>query len=95
MNVKLLASPDFNEDERDLIVTDLLALKKEQIGDFLARNDLPKSGTKEELRARIEEALENETLALSRIVQFLDEVIPWGKQHVCLYKPDLFTAYVN
>lgn len=86
MNVKLLASPDFNEDERELIVTDLLALKKEQIGEFLARSDLPKSGTKEELKARIEEALENESLSLTQIVQFLDSVIPWGKQHVYLFK---------
>ncbi len=86
MNVKTLAPPDFTEDEQALIITDLLALKKEQIGDFYARNGLPKSGTKEQLRARIEEALGDATLSLSQVVEFLDEVIPWGKQHVYLYK---------
>lgn len=86
MNVKILAPPEFTEDEQALIVTDLLALKKVQIGEFFARNKLPKSGTKEELQARIEEMLGEETLSLSQIVQYLDEVIPWGKQHVYLYK---------
>ncbi len=51
MNVKNLPPPAFTEDEEALIVTDLLALKKTQIGDFLSANGLPKSGTKEELRA--------------------------------------------
>ena len=86
MSIKTLAPPAFTEDEEALIVTDLLALKKTQIGEFLARNGLPKSGTKEELRARIEELLGDGTLSLSEIVQYLDEVIPWGKQHVYLYK---------
>ena len=86
MNVKTLAPPAFTEDEETLIVTDLLALKKTQIGEFFARNGFPKSGTKEQLRARIEESLGDGTLSLSKIVEFLDEVIPWGKQHVYLYK---------
>jgi len=47
---------------------------------------LKKSGTKEQIRERIEETLGEGTLSLSQIVQFLDEVVPWGKQHVYLYK---------
>lgn len=76
----------FTEDEQALIITDLLALKKTQIGDFLSAHDLPKSGTKEELRARVEESLQAGVLTLPQIVQFLDDVIPWGKQHVYLYE---------
>jgi hypothetical protein len=76
----------FTADEQDLIVTDLLALKKTHIGEFLGRNRLARSGSKEEIRTRIEEALEEGTLSLAQIVEFLDEVIPWGKQHVYLYK---------
>ena len=37
------------------------------------------------LRARIEEAVADESLSLSQIVEFLDNVIPWGKQHVYLF----------
>lgn len=86
MNIENLVPPTFTEDEQALIITDLLALKKGQIGVFLASVGLAKSGTKEVLRARIDDALEDGALSLSRIVQFLDSVIPWGKQHVYLYK---------
>lgn len=86
MSIKTLAPAAFTKDEQALIVTDLLALKKPQIGEFLSRNELPKSGTKEQLRARIEESLGAGSLSLPAIVQYLDEVIPWGKQHVYLYK---------
>jgi hypothetical protein len=79
------SSGSFTRDERELIVADLLALKKTLIGEFLSRHDIPKSGTKEEIRSRIEETLDEGTLALRGLVQFLDEVIPWGKQHVYLY----------
>jgi len=85
MSIKTLQSPVFTDDEQTQIVTDLLALKKTRIRDFLARSGLPKSGTKEDIRERIEGALSHGTLALSQLVQFLDEVIPWGKQHVLLY----------
>jgi hypothetical protein len=83
--LKTGSSPSFNEDEQSLIIADLLALKKEQIGDFLAGCNLPRSGTKEQLRARIESAIEDESLALDQIVHFLDSVIPWGKQHIYLF----------
>ncbi len=93
MNIETLQPPEFSEDEQTQIITDLLALKKTQISDFLGGNGLPRSGTKEEIRGRIEESLANGSLAFSQLVLFLDEVIPWGKQHVFLYKgPSSSTA---
>jgi hypothetical protein len=86
MSIKMLQPPEFTDDEQAQLVTDLLALKKAQIGDFLVRVGLPKSGTKEQIRSRVEDALGDSTISLARLVQFLDEVIPWGKQHVLLYK---------
>lgn len=83
--LKTGSSPSFNEDEQSLIIADLLSLKKKQIGEFLRGCNLPRSGTKEQLRARIEDALEEETLSLAQIVHFLDSVIPWGKQHIYLF----------
>jgi len=82
---KVPTSGKFTSDEQELILTDLLALKKTQIGAFLERNRLSKSGTKDQIRTRLEEALDDESIVLSQVVEFLDEVIPWGKQHVCLY----------
>ena len=84
--LKTVALPAFSADEQALIITDLMALKKGQIATFLASVGLAKSGTKEMLRGRIEQAIENESLSLAEIVQFLDNVIPWGKQHVYLFK---------
>jgi hypothetical protein len=84
--LELNMASDFTDDEKALIVADLLALKKPQIQEFLARHGLARSGTKEEFRNRIEEALGDGTLSPKQLVQFLDEVVPWGKQHVFLYK---------
>lgn len=84
--LKTISSPTFNEEEQALIVTDLVSLKKDQISKFLASVGLPKSGTKQVLRERIEAALDAGRLAFDQIVQFLDSVVPWGKQHVFLYK---------
>lgn len=86
MSIKTLPPSDFTEEEVEQIVIDLLALKKAQISEFLSRNNLPKSGTKDAIRERVDASLRDETLAPARIIEFLDEVVPWGKQHVFLYK---------
>lgn len=85
-DIRTKTSPSFNEGEQALIITDLLALQKAQIGELLASVGLAKSGRKQDLRERIDRALVDNTLSLAQIVQFLDTVIPWGKQHVYLYK---------
>lgn len=82
MNIKALEAPDYTDEELSQLVTDLLVLTKAQIEDFLGQNDLRRSSTKAEKRERIEEALNDGDLAPERIIQFLDAVIPWGKQHV-------------
>ncbi len=86
MNIKTLKAPAYTDEELAQLVTDLLVLKKVQIEDFLGQNGLRRSGTKSEKRELIEEALHDGDLAPESIIQFLDAVIPWGKQHVYLYK---------
>lgn len=86
MTKQIKTAAGFNDDEQALLIADLLALKKTQISEFLSMNELPRSGTKEELRERIEAAIQAGSLTLAGIVQFLDGVIPWGKQHVYLFK---------
>jgi hypothetical protein len=81
-----LTPPTYGDEEIALLVGELLTLKKTQIGEFLGLVELPTSGTKEQLRARIEGRLEDGSLPASAIVQFLDVVTPWGKQHVYLYR---------
>jgi hypothetical protein len=65
----------------------VLALKKSHIQNFLREVDLTGySGTKEDLRARIQKALNDGEITYARLVDFLDSVAPWGKQHVFLYR---------
>jgi hypothetical protein len=77
---------DFTDKERRQIVTELMALKKPYISRILRNSGLASRGTKAEMRATIEAALEGRSLTYSRLVEFLDEVCPWGKQHVVLYE---------
>lgn len=83
--IRLLDAPEYTAEERQALVDFVFALKKSHIQDFLQRVELPKSGTKPDLRERLQEALDEGRLAYERVVDFLDSVVPWGKQHVFLY----------
>ena len=85
-SVKLLHPPEYTKDERQALVGFVLALKKTYVQDFLKRVELQKSGTKPVLRDRLQEALDEGDLTYEEVVNFLDSVAPWGKQHVILYK---------
>jgi hypothetical protein len=76
-------SPD--AEEQQALIDFVLALRKSHIQDFLKQVELPKSGTKEDLRERLQEALDEGELTYEQLVDFLDSVAPWGKQHVFLY----------
>ena len=84
-SIKLLDPPDYSGDERQALIDFVLALKKSHIQDFLRQVELPMSGTKQDLRERFQEAIDEGDLAYEQLVDFLDSVAPWGKQHVLLY----------
>ena len=84
-SVKLLGPPDYSAEERQALIDFVLALRKSHIRDFLSQVELPLSGTKEDLRERLQEALDGGDLTYERLVDLLDSVAPWGKQHVFLY----------
>jgi hypothetical protein len=83
--IRELPPPRYTEEERQRIIQYLMELKGDLIREFLESSELPKSGTKPELRERIEQYLDEGTLKFSDLVNFLDSVAPWGKQHVFLY----------
>src|SRR5690606_1897493 len=64
----------------------ILEFRKDRIRDFLARHQLKVTGTKEELRAIIQEALAASQLTYANIIEFLDAQEPWNKQHVYVFK---------
>lgn len=73
--------------EKDHLLHDFSSLPKPKIQEFLDRCHLPRSGTKEQLRQRVSDALDAGSLDLDSLVDFLDAVVPWGKQHVYLLHP--------
>ena len=80
-----LDPPEYSSDEQELILSFLMALTSKQIGEFLARHELPTTGTKDELRERVQAALAGGGIRYTDIVVFVDTIAPWGKQHVYLY----------
>jgi hypothetical protein len=84
-SIKLLGPPDYSPEEQQALIDFVLALRKSHIQDFLTQVELPKSGTKQDLRERLQEALDGGDLTYERLVDSLDSVAPWGKQHVFLY----------
>ena len=86
MNIETLHATKFSAEEQSQLISDLLALKKTQIRDFLGQSGLARSGSKEEIRNRVEDALARGTLLISQLVLFLNEVIPCRKQHVFVDK---------
>jgi hypothetical protein len=83
--IRLLKPPEYTSEEREALIDFVLALRKSHIRDLLKGADLPVSGTKSDLRSKLQEALENGALSFERLVDFLDTLAPWGKQHVFLY----------
>lgn len=84
-SIRLLQPPEYTPEEQLALVDFVLALRKGYIQDLLRRADLPRSGTKHELRQRLQAALDQGDLAYEEVVAFLDSVAPWGKQHVFLF----------
>jgi hypothetical protein len=60
-------------------------LKSEYIRSFLGSRNLHRSGPKTQLMVNIREGIDSGGLHYADLVNFLDTVIPWGKQHVFLY----------
>jgi hypothetical protein len=73
---------------QDLILDHLIALTNAEIQRFLKRHKIPgaSANAKDQLRGVLRQALEANTITTEAVVAFLDEVTPWGKQHVYLYK---------
>lgn len=77
--------PNYTEDEKRALVDFLLALKKQHIQTFLKAAGLSQYGAKAGLRERLQMALDKGRITYKAVVDFLDSLAPWGKQHVYLY----------
>jgi len=84
-SVRSLPPPQYTDDEKIALIDFLLSLKKVHVQDFFRAVNLPTSGSKSDLRERLQEALDAGEVSYERAVDFLDSIAPWGKQHVFLY----------
>lgn len=83
--LKEITPPEYSKEEREKIIQYFMNLKGDLIRDFLTSYDLPKSGTKPKLIEHIQEYLDDGIFEYKDLVNFLDTIVPWGKQHVFLY----------
>lgn len=72
-------------DEKEFLVDSVMAQKTEHARELLHSVGYPKSGTKEVLRERLEQALDEGKITLANLAELLDTVDAWGRQHVILY----------
>jgi len=84
-SIELLQPPEYTAGERCALIDFVLALRKSHIQGFLRQIELATYGAKSDLRERLQEALDDGRLTYERMVEFLDSVAPWGKQHVFIY----------
>ena len=80
-----LHPPTYSNEEKSKIFDYFKELKLDFIKSFLAQKELHRSGTKDQLIDEIRNHVENGKVSLSDLVNFLDNQIPYGKQHVYLY----------
>lgn len=72
--------------EESQILLEFAALTTAQRADFMEAYGLPKSlSKKSDLISRIQEEITKGSLSIDQIVAHLDQVVPWGKQHVFLF----------
>ena len=78
--------PVYTEQENDLIINSLMSLRKDKIHEFLSAYRLRGYGTKANKRETLLEALATGKLVYAHIVAYLDQIEPWGKQHIFSFR---------
>jgi hypothetical protein len=73
-------------EEKESLLDFVIARKKEFVQEFLRDRKLAFSGTKEEMRSRLEQYIVAGKVSIDELVAFLDSVEGWGNQHVFLYR---------
>jgi len=74
--------------EQDLLVDVLLGLRVDRVREFMDGVGLPRSGTKADLRSRADDALTSGAVSIDELIDYLDRVEPWGRQHVIVLEAD-------
>lgn len=74
--------------EEDILVDILLGLRMDRVQTFMRPFGLATSGTKSDLRERVQEAVVARVIPISALIDYLDLVEPWGRQHVIMLEAE-------
>src|SRR3954447_10081467 len=77
--------PDRVSEGQRQLVDYVLSLRADRVRGLLGLHGIPNSGPKRILRERLLTAIAQEAVSSQDIASYLDEVEPWGSQHVYLY----------
>jgi hypothetical protein len=82
--------------EAQILLGSLLAQKAEHARELLGNTGLPKSGNREEIEARLAEAVARGQISIEAIIRILGVTEGWGRQHVFLYDaPDKVPVHLR
>jgi len=74
------------EQELQLLVDYLFAHRKRHVQAFLGEHGIPRSGTKGQLRERLQRARDDGHFRVLDLITLLDNIEGWGNQHVYLFR---------
>ena len=79
------ADIEFSEKEQEEIIKYFMDLNLNFIKDFCDIHDIPKRGNKRDYQERIIENIDEGIISYINLIDFVDEIERYGKQHVLLY----------
>lgn len=85
--------PEINESE--FLLNSVMAQKAQHAKALLGAKGLTKTGTKHDLRERLAEALQEGTVTTDDLVEILDTVESWGRQHIFLYNTPSAPSHIK
>lgn len=78
--------------EQEILVDVLLGLRVDRVRDFMRSAQLASSGTKADLRERLADAVLTGAVSINALIDYLDRVEPWGRQHVIMLEAETSAA---
>lgn len=76
---------EYTDEEREKLIGYTIDLTRPQLNRFLSENRISIAGSKKDVRERLISHLESGNITYATLVDFIDTVEPWGKQHVFLF----------
>lgn len=88
-----MAAPEHDQrTDGEILIDVLLGLRMDRVRDFVRSFSLPTSGSKGDLRDRVRVAFAEGAITVDDLVDYLDIIEPWGRQHVILIDADATLA---